>query len=438
MKTILIIVTLGSVFLGSKAWTQEAEMPDFIKYHSEQNPKSGLVDDNPQFLDYYVVGTDFDWDKKYRSQFVYNQAGEVLTETRLYEDGSSYRYSHEYNDQGLLLGITEEINTTEGWQMMRRSIMIYDNEKNPTRVINETYNSETGQWVLTDRLDYQNDYENSLLKGKTISRYNPSTASMVPENRYTYTYNERNLVFTEIMELYSTGSWTNSTRTEYHYQENSLATSEMLIDKWQENAWAKYMKYVLNYSENDNLDMLAYTWMSYLADYMLQYRMSWRYDSHGNQILNTFELLLNDVWNLMSGDQYLITYENNHAVERVHQKYSAGGGLKVGSPGWANYEKWEYSNFLNLGTGESLNEELKISCYPVPSADQVRIEVSSTSPGSGTLELTSITGQPIRKESVRFLPYSVTWDISNLPRGIYLLRLSGYSIAPIIRTIIKQ
>ncbi|MFH0760300.1 MAG: T9SS type A sorting domain-containing protein [Bacteroidota bacterium] len=438
MKAIPLMVIFGSMLIGTQAWTQELNLPDLHNFRSEQNLKSGLVDDYPQFSTYYVVGMDFTYDKEYESQFVYNQAGQVLTETRLYEDRSSFRYTNEYNDQGLLIRKTEEKLTDDSWQMFNRSILTYDSEQNPTRVTNETYNTETGQWVLADRYDYQNDYENALLKRRTVSRYDTSTASMVPESRFTYTYNDRNLVFTEIVELYSNESWTNSTRTECHYQDNSLATSEMLIDKWQNSAWEKYMKYILTYSENNNLDMLTYVWMSYLADYLLQYRMIWRYDFRGNGILNTFELFLNDVWNLISGDQYLITYVNNHAVERIHQKYSTGSELKTGTPGWVNYEKWEYSDFLNVGVDLSPVPGLMLACFPNPATGSV--EITYTTPRAGNVKLTLMTleGKVTRYSQEPGLHGKVSWDLNKLPAGIYVIRLSDQSGKAITQKIIKD
>jgi len=115
-----------------------------------------------------------------------------------------------------------------------------------------------------------------------------------------------------------------------------------------------------------------------------------------------------------------------------------GGELKGGSGEFVNTYREVYSSFYNLGKGDRPLEPLALNCFPVPSGDLLRIEVASAGPGSKTLSMTNLAGQPIRMEVVDAMSSTVTWDISRLPSGIYIILLYDKSASVITRKIIKE
>ena len=162
-----------------------------------------------------------------------------------------------------------------------------------------------------------------------------------------------------------------------------------------------------------------------------------RFDERGNQVEYLQERYMNQLWTLTFGSQYILTYEGTNLTEKIARDWQSGG-LKSGSGEWVNAYRIVYSDFLNLGTGTLQLASLQMNCYPVPADDLLRIEINSTLASPKTLELTSLTGQPVRKEVFDAMSSVFTWEISDLPGGIYLLRLTGENNMRIIHKIVKE
>jgi len=434
MKKALLLFSFGLWLAMPCAIPQDPSLPGLDKLIRGQNRKSGLVGDYPGRTTYFL-NTGGTYEEKWTSEAEYDANGNVLTETITNTDGTAEKYTNAYNSEGLLTQTLKQVRQEGSWVNSERTTNTYDSHNNVTIVLEEQFTDQ--HWIQVNRRDYSYAYQGDLITRKTTSRYNSGTGQMVPESRNNYTYDAGKLIM-EITEAYANGTWANTFRTQYGYPAGGQMVNQMLVDRWQNDAWIQYLKYLLAYSDNNNLEMLMYTWAVSLNDYLLQYRMIEQYDARGNHILDTMEMWLNNIWTLMTGNQYLITYVNNHAVERIHRKFSAGSPAISGVQGWTDYAKYEYSNFFNLGVDDPPVSGLVMNCFPVPSRDRIRIEISSAGSGLKVLELASLSGQVFRNEIVDTVDASITWEISDLPGGIYLLRLTGENNMRIIHKIVKD
>ncbi|MFH0760302.1 MAG: T9SS type A sorting domain-containing protein, partial [Bacteroidota bacterium] len=173
------------------------------------------------------------------------------------------------------------------------------------------------------------------------------------------------------------------------------------------------------------------------AEWTPSLKCTHEFDEYLNERRYIYENYENYNWKIMFGTLYNLFYEGLHLVEKIIQEW-LGGGLKSGEGEWVNTEREVYSNFYNLGIENQPQASLRMNCYPVPAGDQLRVEITSINPGSKTLMLTNLTGQTIRTENINTLSSSLTWDISGIPAGIYIVRLYDQSAAVIVRKIIKQ
>ena len=437
MKTLPFLFLTGYLILPANLLSQGwiLENNDQPIFRANLNP--GLGGDCPQNVKRFTKN-ESDWNQDYSSECRYDNTGHLSTEVRFFQtDNHQTRDTYEYNAAGMNTCVTHE--TAQPFQnfvLSERTTYVYDWELKVTSEIHEIFNSGSGQWEVNDQTDYEYEYDNDrIINRKTVKRYNTETRQTEPTQRYTYQY-QNSLVSSETQENYKDGAWKNVFRNDYTYLDDAPKVSETVQKRWVNDNWAHFIRIEHAYEAYNSQIQTYYMWMNDL--YNLKSRITSRNDSRGNPILYLVETWEDLMWIMYSGYKYLITYQGDHATERIQQNYTPGGELKTGGEEWIDFAKWEYSEFLNVGVDWSAVPGLTLACFPNPASGSV--EITYTTPLAGDVELILMTldGKVTRLSKEPGLQGKVTWDLNKLPAGIYVIRLRDQAGTAITQKIIKE
>jgi len=420
------------LLLGPVALSQEVPVTDptysaRIPFKT-QTPNNGY----PQDVDAYnwVSG---EWAPHSHTDVTYNDEGDILTEVITYANGEKYRNEYEW-DLEHDYAYCDKWENGE-WKEYTREVWEYE----PFTGMTIYYCKEEfrdGVWVKVDEWSQLLELFGTQLQKNTFSDFNQETGQLEPKYRYSYSYYDSGLWSSILTEKYQNGAFVNYIKEEYTWL-NDHQFDIVYQSNWNNNLWNKNSKFVYNWS-----DELSYTWTLYhrtspTTEWTPDMRCFHEFDQYFNERKYIYEQYVLGQWNVFFGFMVALFYEGLHLVEKMIQEWM-GGELKGGSGEFVNTYREVYSSFYNLGKGDRPLEPLALNCFPVPSGDLLRIEVASAGPGSKTLSMTNLAGQPIRMEVVDAMSSTVTWDISRLPSGIYIILLYDKSASVITRKIIKE
>lgn len=437
MKTFSVIILTASLLIPATLLSQDLPPGRDAKPIDQINLKNGLAGDCPHLVKYYSK-TESGWSKSYDSECTYDNTGHLLTDSRFYQaSGLFTRDTYEYNAAGLITCVTQEAAALPGQYFpSERTTYVYDFELKVISEKQEKYNQYASRWEVIDQTDYEYEYDNDrVINRKTVKRFNNETKQTEPKQRYTYQY-QNSLVSSEIQENYQDGVWKNAFRNDHTYLDDAPKIKETVQKRWANDAWVNFIKIENAYEANNSLVMTYHLWLNDM--YNLKSRITNRNDSHGNQILYLVETWEDLMWILYSGYKFLITYQGEHATERIQQNYTPGGELKTSSEEWVDYAKWEYSEFLNVGVDLSVLPGLSLTCFPNPATGSVEITYTTPRAGQAELALMALDGKITRFSKVAGLNGKVSWDLDKLPSGIYVVRLTDQAGTQITRRIIRE
>jgi len=425
---VFIILILPCAFAMSQEMPVRDPLTGVIPPAQFILPNNGL----PQHIDRFAWNGSV-WVDDVRIDKTYDIEGDVVEEVHSYISGEKFRYQYE-SDLGHDYTYCDK--WVDGdWTAYTREIWDFE----PFTGITTYYCKEEfrdGVWVKVDEWSLLLELFGTQMQKGTFSGFNQETGQLELKYRYTYSYFNSGLTSSLITEKYQDGAFVNYIKEEYSWL-NDYQYDVVYQSNWNNNAWLQYSKF-----QYDWADELSYIWTLYhrtspTTEWTPSMRCTHTFDEYRNERRYIYERYLASEWTIMFGTLYNLFYEGLHLVEKIIQEY-LGGGMKSGEGEWVNTQREVYSNFYNLGIEDKPQASLSMNCYPVPAGDQLLIEITSINPGSKTLMLTNLTGQPIRAENINTQSSSLTWDISGIPAGIYIVRLYDQSAAVIVRKIIKQ
>lgn len=232
----------------------------------------------------------------------------------------------------------------------------------------------------------------------TVVYYNWNGTQWVNDEKETYTYNTNNKVISDISQKWSNSQWVNSRKALYTYNANNkLTTVEGAVwDKFNNNWKAdanNAFEYVLDAQGNR------------ISSNESNYESNYTYDT--TQLMSNFAHPFRDKTGLdYFTEDYpyinkLLTETNNNGTTRITYNYNSAITLSVNS-----------------------NEIIanNIAIYPNPTNSTITIsqEISN-------LEVFDIAGKKVKS----FQKSSSSFDVSNLEKGVYILKgktIEGKSI----------
>gem|GEM_PF-1551758 len=425
-----LMVFLG-IYLDIRA--QESIKPDPKNPDRNLAPPVTPQNGYPGDIDRYTwnAGT---WDLHSHEKVTYNDLGQITSEEINYMDGQSFRKTYGYDRFSEII-LTEKLVDGQ-WVSYLRERWEYSN----VLVANiELYLAEefvNGEWVVVDGFDDILEFLDQQLKRQTHTVFNPLIRQFEPVERITYTHYESGLISSTTTEVYDNGTFVIQNKEENFYlPDNRL--NYVLSSYWIENRWFQNGKYEYTWTDDRNRRWTYSTRTSETSDWDPRMRYTGSFDDHGNQTEDIYENFSDGGWKVKLGTKNFLAYAGMNLIERIIQEW-VEDGLKSGSGDWVNTIREVYSDFYSLGISNLPQVPLEMTCFPVPSIDRIHINVPSTDPGSKILELINLSGQSLRKEVFSSTSNTLTWDIRDLPAGLYLVRLADRTHKPLITKIIKE
>jgi hypothetical protein len=99
---------------------------------------------------------------------------------------------------------------------------------------------------------------------------------------------------------------------------------------------------------------------------------------------------------------------------------------------------FQFSALFPVGVNEVAPKEQKVEVYPNPSNGSFTVDYQLTNNGKGSIEVYSITGSKVYSSQLQQQSGTETLDLSNQPKGIYLLKVTSADKAASLKKIVIQ
>lgn len=119
--------------------------------------------------------------------------------------------------------------------------------------------------------------------------------------------------------------------------------------------------------------------------------------------------------------------------------YSANADFSVNWILGGSLSSVDQSSFLKIQEDQLTALEIRLKIYPVPVTDFLNIEISPIDTGRFSLELYNSSGVKVINKKIPCKPVMQV-DVSNLPSGVYILKVCQPSVntnMPVIGKIMK-
>jgi hypothetical protein len=364
-----------------------------------------------------------------KTTFNYYDDGALAEYRQVYYDHTAYTWYHDlqYDNHNTL--IEYQLGSWGGWGRPAGFLynIIYDGdliaEKKmwynmipdwELRDIWRAYYDEYGRIVEDSTYQYSQSYSSFFLVQNKTYEYNDNEKIVTqygyninnPTRRVTTTYDDngrRTSVKTEDM---TDGSFVNSTYTEYHYGNDSLAFAETF--QW-DGEWTPFSKDIYT-RNNENAVTLAEHKLWNGTEYANDKQTLYEYNEYGYPTLIWFQQF-NDTtstWEdgICNSDDKLFTQEHLQFIDNNMRKTKYFGRMSI-----------YYTETPNPYYDIEETENMPVTVHPNPTNDIVTI----TGKDIAKVEVANILGQSvISKERSG----DIIIDLSQQPSGIYIFNIT--------------
>jgi hypothetical protein len=206
--------------------------------------------------------------------------------------------------------------------------------------------------------------------------------------------------------------------------------NEVWMSGWKDNAWLESTHIRYQYSDYGSLTETISTGPGD-GSWNPSQRFVKNRDAHGNTILSTVEIFVED-WMKLSGAEYVLTYDGDNLVERITKAFSRGiPGNKGQSMGetWKNVWKEAFKDFASLSTWPILADEVSIDHFPNPARENVCLRLKNLQGSNLIISVMEITGKLVHQEKLN-VPANQSMHIvnlKNLPQGTLIFQIRDNS-----------
>jgi hypothetical protein len=387
---------------------------------------TSVVGSYPQQVDWYSWSGSA-WMTDMVQKITYNQLGDYVTVVWDFVADNDSKVTYSYNSLRYPTQILEQEFVGGAWVNVSRESIEFDSHNNATLFMSEIY--QGNEWVIESAMQMDNEVQNGKLVKTTQKILNPDTKVYDLASRTTYSYSANGRLSSYVSEIYEAAAWLNSTKVTIGY--NTDGEEEYLIyDIWESGEWLPFSKTGYEYGQYDSLIAIMAMWDEDADDFIPMLRDNSQYDSHGNLILQTSEMWMMTEWYLISGSQFDITYSGNNPTQQITKEWS---GMQ-----YENSTKEVFSGFLNLSVEDPTHLNLILHVFPNPAEGTLTIKYPLSTSGSAAIQLVDVAGRPVKTENPKLSTTELTWDISELPSGVYFVRMIQDNGNVLVQKVLKQ
>ena len=305
------------------------------------------------------------------------------------------------------------------------------------------YARQNDLWHLTMQTDFR--YLNNKTDSLIIMAYKADTLNSQILSRFQY--NTAGLVVSEVQKQLNNRSWMNTDSINWFYFPNSTLLKTQKNKKWNSSvaAWENLQRVDYVYNNNSQVVSESYQhWKTMFWENDIQY--NYLYDSNNVLLKKTLYLPIYDDWRGIVSVNYSEFAQNKSNTIKSQLEFWGGNTGELTT----SFIPFMFNNEIAIKRGRSiklsyaiLNDTVlstpftqsshQIQAYPNPSNGIYYVNYSEL--GIKSWSVSDLNGRILKK--YESLLQSGVIDITDLPRGIYLLRIIT-SDAQSFQKLIKQ
>lgn len=303
-----------------------------------------------------------------------------------------------------------------------RDSVAYDENKVKIADYFFTKDYQNDPWKLDEKVFFTYD-TNGYLTKKTHLHFNDSLKEFVPSRLDSLLLDKNGIDTTEIYYDWNITEkkWENYIQSinrvwdSYNPKTGKGVLNFYIGQEWDGLQWVNSSKGVF---KNFNYDSYIRTYYKYENNqWVLDNRVSVFNNSTNDNIGNTYENWIDSVWVVYYKDTTFMSFDDlNQILTETYQVWDDASKELV------NDSKKEYYNFWTVGINHHTNSPI-ISVFPNPTSDKITISIKDMPETAIQVELQDVLGKTIIKTNSEIVhdTYLKTLDLSDLPRGVYLL-----------------
>ena len=368
-------------------------------------------------------------------------------------------YTHEDYDERWIFSYEKGNRTVELmqakfqilWENYLKIEYRYDIQNNMTAALHQYW--EINRWVISFKRNYTYDKNNNLI---TILLQEWESGKFIDVMRLILTYDEQNNLSEDILQDWEE-EWINVQKLTYTWENNNL--TEVLYQDWEESEWKDAFKEEYTYNEFNNLEELIikfwdkeqwwdiakiiFIWddqQQNLISGIFQFwdmeneqcnndeKVSFKWDEHNNMKSELWQEWIEDKW--IDTEKRIYFYdENNNSTSGNSQIWTGNEWIDCNCGLDIYYNNMQsfygidgcsftatYINVNDVGISEN-NFSDTFRLYPNPVSDILYIETNKTT--TSEIEVFSVQGVLLLNAKGNQI------DVSSLPNGNYILKVSG-------------
>lgn len=333
------------------------------------------------------------------------------------------RFDYVYNGDNLLeTAIHTVIGEEQTEQLQTKHCTFYTNEGLVEK--EEQYLGQQGDWNLQSKVDYT--YAHQQCISKVIS------LSSGPLYRITYSYNEINKPYRQVLQRYVDGEWVNEERYSTYYNVDGEHIDLLRKELWQKKdfgyAWVNSEQTLYTYSSDYLLLSEIYqVWETSFWNRGVAYHYTYE---NGRMKSKTYSVSLYNDWRNIFSMQYDYL-DSREFVLRAEAAYEYWGGQE-GMPyttfipyaiNGVNIHDVRYANYMEIKGDRlstiipNMNTGYTTRVYPNPSDGIFYLEGNAIA----AWILYSLNGQKITSSAQAGMLSMI--DLSSLANGLYILEV---------------
>lgn len=270
------------------------------------------------------------------------------------------------------------------------------------------------------------------------------------DQQYSYTYDANNNMLTGIIQSWEVDTWVNSYGETYSYNASNLPV-EYIVQLWVDNIWLNYSKYAYTYNDyNFVVSAIGQLWIDnlWVNNERAQFTQNfyggvqsalvehWQIDSWMNYSLSTYSH--DDYGNTLSAVLYFWDGEtwaiNQDSLIEISYYYNLYSEYFTGYLAEASY-----ISIITDITKISDNSLLSFSSFPNPSSSQMTLRINGIEDTKAEIYVYNLTGNKVLdlySGSLTKGDNNISVNVSSLPAGVYIVKLSTGTIHKFLKIII--
>jgi len=402
----------------------------------------------------------YDNDSTFRFLYLYDELGNKVIESKYFQQDSIWNrksLNEWFYDGNKCIGQRERIWKDNNWLISYRIDYEYKNDKLITELhstytngiasnlkkiefqyaLNSILSKKEYVWLVDAwKLSIQTDYSyfQSGLDDSITTTVFPTDIT-INQLQSKFTYNSKGILQSQLFLEKSGTDWINSSLINWYYLSDSTTIASICNKKWltSNSTWENTQR--IDYEYNDSLNLSVETYFRWSNQYWKNdIRYNYLYDSKNLSVKKTLSKpIYNDWRGLISINYSNFTFNKANEIESKFEFWGGNSGELTTS-----FIPFIFNNESSIQKGRSLqinyipvrdstlytpvaiNSIHMIPVYPNPSEGIFYINTQDYVIKNWSIS--GINGQILKKEELSFQTGVI--DITDFPRGIYILRVA--------------